>query len=94
MKGNVPVLKIVDTQNKRAPDHVRHRAAISKIKVPFGTGKDLRLLDAEIAATVCGRYLRAFSDATDIGLHCTDGSVYSTPCAVCLPETPAEFDRQ
>lgn len=68
----------VDTRNTKSP-HVRHLAVISRIKIPF-SGREL---GAEIAATLCGKYLRGFDNAENLSYLDTAGQIFSRPCNAC-----------
>ncbi len=72
-------MKTFDTRSKK---RTRHAGIESAIQIPF----ENRILSGSIVATKCGKYLRCFDRAVNTNLRFTDGSVYSTLCAVCFPE--------
>jgi hypothetical protein len=78
-------LRKVDTRNSKAP-HTRHVAIINHVAMPgFDRGPFGGVLGGEIAITSCGKILRNYWTADDTGYRFTDGTVYSKPCAKCLP---------
>lgn len=74
-------LRKVDVRSRKPL--LRHLAVINNIRTPFDGGK--RILDSEIAATVCGRFVRYYTIADDHSYLYTDGSTYAVACPVCLP---------
>jgi hypothetical protein len=78
----------VDTRNGKAP-YTRHRAIISKINIPFGFGKNLRVLGSEIAYTRCNKTLHNYNDATQVSLRDSEGGEYSRECTTCFEDNPA-----
>ena len=77
-------LRKVDTQG--ATPHTRHLAAIQRVAIPGYDSKQTGgVLNGEIAITSCGKILKNYWDATQTKYNMTDGSVYSKPCARCLP---------
>lgn len=63
--------------------HKRHLAVVSRIKAPHRNGV-VKLLDSQVAVTVCGRYVGWFTDASDTSLLFQNGEVYAVQCASCF----------
>lgn len=68
----------IDTINGKAP-HVRHRAVINRVRRPVGD----RILNSEVAMTVCARAICNFTNAEKLSLNFADGSVFSKQCSLC-----------
>lgn len=82
------IMQTVDTTKTK--NRTRHYGIQSTIPVFIG-GKEKR---GKLFSTVCGKLLRNFSDATLVSLYYTDGSVFSTPCADCLPFESKSFEAK
>lgn len=78
------VIKI-DSRNSRRP-HVRHRAIVNKVRVPYSGAAldDDKVLNSEIALTVCGRAISNFWNAEDTSLLFTNGDTYARECDRCF----------
>lgn len=84
----IPVDTRTGAPAKNKP-HTRHRAIINAITVPFGFGKDLRVLNSSVAATRCGKMLSRYNDATQTSLRDSEGGEYSRECPTCFEDNPA-----
>jgi hypothetical protein len=63
--------------------HKRHRAVVNRTRRPYAENGNVRILDSEIALTICGHTMSNFFDATNTGLLDTSGGVWSTKCEGC-----------
>lgn len=77
-----------DTQKRG--NHIRHLGVESAIKVPINS----KIYNGKIVATNCGKFLRRYFSADDCSYFYTDGNIYSTPCATCLPEDLAGISQK
>jgi hypothetical protein len=78
----------IDTRGGKAP-HKRHLATINIIRIPGfrpKAGEPGDVLEGQIAATRCGRFVRNYYLADDTSLLHTDGTEYSRECPVCFTE--------
>ena len=73
----------VDSLTRQRP-HIRHRAVVNKVRRPYANKGHVRVLDSELAITICGRMLSSFADASDTGLNKSDGDVYAEQCIPCF----------
>ena len=85
----MPTNSIVEIDSLNVRPHTRHRAVVNKVRKPCGD----RILDSEIAMTLCGRAIGWFTETLGAGLMLTDGSVYATQCKGCYPAEPVVIDR-
>lgn len=69
----------IDTFGSGKAPHVRHRAVVNSVRRPVGN----RILNSQIALTVCGRAISNFFTAEKVSLNFTDGRVYAKECARC-----------